>query len=52
MTDWVLEKTKDQRQRQKREVIDLRENIKAKGQYFSGKMLRKNKHIKRVKINS
>jgi hypothetical protein len=36
----------------KRGVIGLRENMKAKGRYFSGKLLRKNKYIKRVKTNS
>jgi hypothetical protein len=35
-----------------REVIDLRENRKAYGQYFSGELLRKNGSINRVKTNN
>jgi hypothetical protein len=35
--------------KEKREVIVLRENIKAKGQYFSGKLLRKNMSIKQMR---
>jgi hypothetical protein len=41
MTGWGLGKTKGSAIEAKRELIDLRENMKAKGRYFSGKLLKK-----------
>jgi hypothetical protein len=52
MTGLGIEKTKGSVAEGKRGVLGLQENMKAKGRYFSGKLLRKNKYIKWVKMNS